>query len=136
VALQKLQPVNHKVINGIKQTYCEVCEMSHGYGENNKIIPPKAVPFNKALYPDFVGTYTHPEEGFSFKITSEKGKLFISEGGPLTELVHVGKNRFEAMGFPTPVLFRRDKTGKVKWLIGYFIEEDVLVKQETSEAKK
>jgi hypothetical protein len=47
-------------------------------------------------------------------------------------LVHVGENRFEALGFPTPVFFRRDEKGKVKWLVGYFIEEDVLVKQETS----
>jgi mono/diheme cytochrome c family protein len=66
-ALQKLHPVNHKVVNGIKETYCEVCEMSHGYGENNKIVPPKAVSFNKALYPDFVGTYTHPRINFLMK---------------------------------------------------------------------
>jgi hypothetical protein len=51
-ALQQLVPVNHKVINGIKETYCEVCELSHGYGEHNKIIPLKAVPFNRSLYPD------------------------------------------------------------------------------------
>ena len=131
VALQKLQPVNHKVVNGIKETYCEVCELSHGYGEHNKIIPPKAVPFNHSLYPDFVGTYTHPEEGFSYEVTLEKGKLLISEGGPSVELVPVGENRFEALGFPTPVFFRRDEKGKVKWLVAYYIEEDVLVKQET-----
>jgi mono/diheme cytochrome c family protein len=41
MALQKLHPVNHKVVNGIKETYCEVCELSHGYGEHNKIIPLK-----------------------------------------------------------------------------------------------
>jgi hypothetical protein len=130
-ALQKLPPVNHKVVNGIKATYCEVCELSHGYGEHNRIIPPKAVPFNTALYPEFVGIYTHPEEGFSFKVSQEKGKLFISEGGPSIELIPVGNNRFEALGFPTPVEFRRDEKGKVKWLIGYYIEEDVLVKQDS-----
>jgi mono/diheme cytochrome c family protein len=130
MALQKLQPVNHKVVNGIKETYCEVCELEHGYGEHNKIIPPKAVPSDRSVYPDFVGTYTHPEEGFSFEVTLERGKLLISEGGPPVELVPVAENRFEALGFPTPVGFRRDEKGKVKWLIGYFIEEDVLVKQE------
>jgi mono/diheme cytochrome c family protein len=132
MALQKLHPVNHKVVNGIKETYCEVCELSHGYGENNKIIPPKAVPFNKALYPDFVGTYTHPELGFSYKVTLERGKLLISEGGPAIEMVPIDDNRFEVSGFPTPVGFRRDEKGIVKWLIEYLIEEDVLVKQETS----
>jgi hypothetical protein len=136
MALQKLQPVNHKVINGIKETDCEVCEMSHGYGEHNKIIPPKAVPFNRSLYTEFVGTYTHPEAGFSFEVTSKNDKLLISEGGPPVELVHVGENRFEASGFPTPVFFRRDEKGKVKWLIGYFIEEDVLVKQESPKGPK
>jgi hypothetical protein len=35
------------------------------------------------------------------------------------------------LGFPTPVEFRRDEKGKVKWLIGYYIEEDVLVKQDS-----
>jgi hypothetical protein len=134
--LQQLQPVNHKVINVIKETYCEVCELSHGYGEHNKIIPPKAVPFNRSMYPEFVGMYTHPEEGFSFEVTSKNNKLFISEGGPPVELVHVGENRFEAPGFPTPVFFRRDEKGKVKWLVGYFIEEDVLVKQERPKATK
>jgi hypothetical protein len=124
------------VVNGIKVTYCEVCETSHGYGENNRIILPKAVPFNKALYPDFVGTYTDTEEGFSIEVTLKKGKLFIRGEGDPVELVPVGENRFEASGFPTPVSFRRDETGKVKWLVGYFLEEVVLVKQETPKATK
>lgn len=136
MALQKLPPVNHKVVNGIKATYCEVCELEHGYGENNKIIPLKAVPFNKALYPDFVGTYTHPEEGFSYVVTVERDKLLISEGGDPVELVAVGENRFEALGFPTPVGFRRDEKGKVKGLFEYISEEDVLVKQEVPKGLK
>jgi mono/diheme cytochrome c family protein len=136
MALQQLVPVNHRVINGIKETYCEVCEFSHGFGENNKIIAPKAAPFNRSLYPEFVGTYTHPVEGFSFEVTLKNNKLLISEGGPPVELVHVGENRFEALGFPTPVFFRRDEKGKVKWLVGYFIEEDILVKQESSNRPK
>jgi hypothetical protein len=135
-ALQKLHPVNHKVVNGIKETYCEVCEISHGYGENNKIVPLKAVSFNKALYPDFVGTYSHPEFGFSYKVTLQKNKLLISVDSSSQEMVPVGDNRFEVSGFPTPVGFRRDEKGKVKWLIEYYIEEDVLVKQETPKAAK
>lgn len=136
VALQKLQPVNHKVVNGIKETYCEICELEHGYGEYNKIIPPKAVPFNRSLYPEFVGTYTHPEEGFSFEVTLKNNKLLIRDEGDPVELVPVGENRFEALGFLTPVFFRRDENGKVKWLVGYYIEEDVLVKQDTPKANK
>jgi mono/diheme cytochrome c family protein len=136
MALQKLHPVNHKVVNGIKETYCEVCEMSHGYGENNKIVPPKAVPFDKTLYPDFVGTYTHPKDGWYYKVTLERGKLLISIDGSSEEMVPIADNRFEVSGYPTPIGFRRDEKGKVKWLIEYFIDEDVLVKQEVSKGAK
>jgi hypothetical protein len=54
----------------------------------------------------------------------------VSFNGSSVELVPIGENRFEALaGFETPIGFRRDETGKVKWLVEYFIEEDVLVKQ-------
>jgi mono/diheme cytochrome c family protein len=135
MALQKLPPVNHKAINGIKASYCEVCDQSHGHGEHNKIIPLKAVPFDRSLYPDFVGTYNH-RDGYSFEVTLEDEKLLISEGGDRVELVPVSQNRFEALGFSTPVSFKRDGSGKVKWLISYWIDEDVLVKQETPKAAK
>jgi hypothetical protein len=135
MALQKLPPVNHKVINGIKASYCEVCDQSHGHGEHNKVIPLKAVPFDRSLYPDFVGTYTH-RDGYYFEVTLEDDKLLISEDGEPVELVPVSQNRFEALGFSTPVSFKRDGSGKVKWLISYWIDEDVLVKQETPKSKK
>jgi hypothetical protein len=137
-ALQKLYPVNHRVVNGIKATYCEVCETSHGNGENNRIIPPKAVPFNKTLYPDFVGTYAHPEFGFSYKVTLERGKLLISvdDSSDEDEMVPVADNRFEVSGFPAPIGFKRDGKGKVKWLIEYFMEEDLLVKQDVAKGAK
>jgi hypothetical protein len=128
IALQQLPPVNHKVINGMAATYCEVCEQEHGYGENNKITLPKAIAFDKTLYPDFVGTYMHPE-GFSVEVKLEAGKLLISEGGVFMELIPVTGNRFEAQGFSTPVAFKRDDTGKVMGLISYWIEEDLLIKQ-------
>jgi hypothetical protein len=87
------------------------------------------------LYPDFVGTYTHPKEGISIEVTYTKGKLFIREEGDPVELVPVGENRFEAVGFPSPAGFKRDEKGKVKWLIEYYIEEVLWVKQENQKAK-
>jgi hypothetical protein len=51
-------------------------------------------------------------------------------------MVPIADNRFEVSGYPTPIGFRRDEKGKVKWLIEYFMDEDVLVKQETQKAKK
>jgi mono/diheme cytochrome c family protein len=137
MALQKLPPVNHKVINGIKATYCEVCDQSHGYGEHNKILPLKAVPFDRSLYPDFVGTYTHPK-GFSFEVTLKNGKLLISVGGDPVELVPVSPDRFQSLSFPQSMSFKRDASGKVKWLISSSyddIGDDVFVKQEVPKSK-
>jgi mono/diheme cytochrome c family protein len=128
IALQQVPPVNHKVINSMAATYCKVCGQEHGYGEYNKIEAPKAVTFNKSLYPDFVGTYLHPE-GFSAEVKLEGGKLLISEGGEFMELIPVAGNRFEALGLSTPVSFKRDESGKVMWMISYWIEEDLFVKQ-------
>jgi len=137
MALQKLPPVNHKVINGIKATYCEVCDQSHGYGEHNKILPLKAVPFDRSLYADFVGTYTHAK-GFSFEVTSRKDTLLISMGGDPFELVPVSQNRFQSLSFPESISFKRDASGKVKWLITSSyddIEDDVFVKKEAPKSK-
>jgi hypothetical protein len=53
----------------------------------------------------------------------------ISEGGDPVELVHVGDNRFQALGVSTPVSFKRDENGKVKWLISHWIGEDVFEKK-------
>jgi mono/diheme cytochrome c family protein len=135
LALQELPPVNHKVINGIENSYCEVCEQEHGYGKHNKIKPLTEVAFNKKLYPDFVGSYAHPD-GFSIEVSMKENKLMISEGGDPVELVPVANNRFEALGFSTPVSFKRDKTGNVKWLISYWIGEDVFIKKSSTTTSK
>lgn len=134
-ALQQVPPVNHKVVNNMEPSYCEVCEQSHGYGKYNKIIPLKRVPFNSFLYTEFVGTYVH-REGFQVEVSLENKKLMISEGGPKLELVPVAENRFQALGFSTPVSFKRDAAGKVKWLVSYWVDEDLLEKQETPKVQK
>jgi mono/diheme cytochrome c family protein len=128
MALKQLPPVNHKVMNEMTPTFCEICEQSHGYGEYNKIIALKPVSFNRSLYPEFAGTYVH-RDGYSIEVTLENKKLYITEGGPKYELIPVAENRFEASGFSTPVSFKRDATGKVKWLISYWIEEDLFEKK-------
>ena len=135
LALQELPPVQHKVINGIESTYCEVCDQEHGYGKYNKIQPLTAKSFNKKLYPDFAGSYIHPD-GFAIEVTLKKDTLMISEGGDPVELVHVGENRFQALGFSTPVSFKRDESGKVKWLISHWIGEDVFEKQDSIKTGK
>lgn len=128
MALQNAPPVNHKVINSMKPGYCNVCEQEHGYGEHNKIKPISGVPFDRKIYPDFVGKYIHPE-GYAIEVTLTENKLMVSEGGDPVELVPVAENKFEALGFSTPVSFKRDASGKVKWLISYWIGEDVFEKQ-------
>ncbi len=130
MALQQVPAVNHKVMNGIEATFCVVCEQWHGYGKHNKILPLKRVPSAYSLYRDFVGIYKH-RDGYYFEVTLKKDTLLIDEGNGPVELIPVSQNRFQAIGFSTPVSFKRDASGKVKWLISYWIDEDVLVKQET-----
>lgn len=132
MALQNLPPANHRVINLQEPTYCEVCEQEHGFGTSNKIKPFTEVPFDKSLYPDLAGVYVHPM-GFQTEVKLNEGKLLISEGGDFMELVHIGEGRFLASGLSTPVSFKRDPSGKVKWMISYWIEEDVFEKRNESE---
>jgi mono/diheme cytochrome c family protein len=133
LALQDLPAVNHKVINGIEASFCEICEQHHGYGKHNKIKPLIAVAFDEKLYPDFVGTYVHPD-GFTIDVTLKESTLMISEGGESLELIPVGDNRFEALGFSTPVSFRRNESGTVQWLVSYWVGEDVFERQDEHEA--
>src|SRR5690606_18838882 len=128
MAMQNARSVNHKVINGMKAGFCNVCGQEHGYGEHNEIKPISAVPFDQSIYPDFVGHYIHPD-GYAIKVTLAENKLMVSEGGDPVELVPVAENRFEALGFSTPISFKRDVSGKVKWLISYWIGEDIFEKQ-------
>jgi hypothetical protein len=71
MALQTLPPVNHKVINGMEATYCEVCKQTHGYGQYNKIIPLKAVAFKSRALSRFCGNLRPSLREFS---GSETGK--------------------------------------------------------------
>src|SRR5690606_32700327 len=128
LALQNAPPVNHKVINGIKASFCNVCEQEHGFGEHNEIIPITPIPFDAKVFPDLVGKYIHPE-GYAIEVTLSDNKLMVSEGGDPVELIPVTENKFEALGFSTPISFKRDASGKVKWLISYWIGEDIFEKQ-------
>jgi hypothetical protein len=128
LALKQVPPVDHKVVNGIEPSYCEVCDQIHGYGKYNKIAALKALPFDSSLYREFAGTYTH-RLGFSIEVSVQNNKLMIAEGDRPLELVHVGNGRFAALGFSTPVSFKRDSSGKVIGLISYWIEEDLFDKQ-------
>lgn len=135
-ALQQLPEVNHKVINGIEPTYCEVCEQEHGYGKYNKIVPLKAVPFDHSLYPEFVGTYMS-EDSLSISVKLDKDKLLISkEGRDFEELVPISEKQFRALGLPAPVSFKRNNFGKVKWLVSFGIEEYLFEKVENDKVSK
>jgi hypothetical protein len=130
MALQKLPPVNHKVINGQEETYCEVCEQNHGYGKYNKIVPLKAIAVDPSTFRDYVGTYINPH-GPDVKIKTENGKLFVSKrGGNYVELVAVADNRFQSLEYVFPISFRRDGTGKVNQMVRYSLEEEILDKKQ------
>jgi len=129
MALQKLPPVNHKVINGLEETLCEVCEQKHGYGKYNKIVPLNSIAVDPASFTDYTGTYVHAL-GFEVNIKTEQGKLLLSEdGGDYVELVAVAENRFQSLEYLYPISFKRDDSGQVKQMIMYWIEEDILDKK-------
>ncbi|MGC4023459.1 MAG: c-type cytochrome [Cyclobacteriaceae bacterium] len=129
LALQKLPPVNHRVINAQEETYCEVCEQKHGYGKYNKIVPLKAVAVDPSSLRDYAGTYIN-ESGFEIKVKAINGKLLISKRGSLVELIAVEGNRFQSLDYLFPVSFKRDGAGKVNQMIRYSLEEEVCNRKE------
>lgn len=129
-ALQRLPPINHRVINAQEATYCEVCEQKHGYGKYNKIVPLRAIAVDTSLFRDYAGTYV-TASGNEVKVKKENGKLFIRRrDGKFLELVAVEGNRFQSLDYVFPISFKRDANGKVNQLIRYSLEEESLNKKQ------
>jgi hypothetical protein len=130
MALQQLPAVNHTVVNSVKATYCVVCEERHGNGEHNQLLSLKAVAVDHSQYSDFSGTYRHPK-GFAFQVSVRHNKLMLTVSGDPVELVPIAKNRFQSLAFPESISFKRDASGRVKWLVSHSMddEQEVLVRQ-------
>jgi mono/diheme cytochrome c family protein len=126
-ALKRLPPVNHRVLNSLPATACVVCGQKHGYGEHNKVKPFPTVKTDTTLYAQYAGKYSNTS-GFVLEVKYKDHQLLITEGGPDRLLVPIGNNRFNGLGLATPVSFERDKGGKVKTLISYWIEDEVFTK--------
>ena len=124
-ALKTLTPVQHRVINGMPPTYCEVCGTKHGFGDHNKIIPMMPFPVNTNLYASYVGKYVSKVFGDTTFVMLKDKKLWLSfQNIENAELIPVSATRFQASGFLAPISFEKDKTGKANTLLLYDIVTD------------
>lgn len=117
-ALKTITPVQHRVINDMPPTYCEVCGQKHGYGENNKLVTLKPYETNTASWPAYAGTYVSKIYGDTTVITYKDKKLWLSfQGDKPASLVPVAAATFAADGFLAPVSFEKDQPGKKDILV-------------------
>ncbi len=128
-ALNTLAPVQHRVVNSMPPTFCEVCGQKHGYGEYNKIVPVKKYPANTLLYPSYAGTYVN-KYGDTTIISLKQKKLWVNTNQGDAELIPVSPTRFQASGFLAPISFIKDKSGKVNTLLLYDIIIDTSMRKQ------
>ncbi len=128
-ALKTLTPIQHRVINGMPPTYCEVCGRKHGFGDHNKIAALKPFPVDKNLYTSYAGKYVSKVYGDTTFIALKDKKLWLSfQDIENTELVPVSATRFAAPGFLAPISFEKDNSGKINTLLLYDIITDTSVR--------
>lgn len=123
-ALKTLAPVQHRVINGMPPTYCEVCGEQHGYGVQNKIVPLKPYTATTGSYTSYAGTYVSNKYGDTTVVAFKNKKLWIDDRGTERELIPVSATKFQADGFMAPVGFEKDGGGKVNRMLLYDIITD------------
>jgi len=97
-------------MNGAPLSYCEVCELEHGLGNQNKLEPLKMFKDDFEIPDDLAGIYYNQMfERDTVKIIYEDGKLFIYE----SELIPLSETKFIADRFFAPINFIRNQEGKV-----------------------
>ena len=110
--LKTLKPIQHRVINGMPLTYCEVCGRMHGYGDKNKIAVIKPYPINAALCASYAGTYVSSFYGDTTFISYKDKKLWLHFQNIHTALTPISNTTFEGDGYFAPISFEKDNTGK------------------------
>jgi hypothetical protein len=109
-ALMTTYPVKHTIMNGPPLTYCEVCGLEHGLGNQNQLEPIRIFEDNYEIPSDLAGSYYNQiYNKDTFKISYSEGKLMIDKW----ELLPVNVNHYVANGFFAPISFIRDQEGKV-----------------------
>lgn len=107
--LRTMAPVSHYIDNHSAPTHCVVCEQTHGMGEANRIVPPRAVRVDPAVLARYVGEYHCKEFDFTRRITLKNGRLFGSEDGAApAELIPLSPTRFLLREWLAPIEFHRN----------------------------
>lgn len=112
-ALGVLEPVRHYVGNQGAPQHCAVCGQSHPLGEYNRLELPAAVPLDAGQLERLAGRYRHAAWELTVTIRAEGTHLYGREAdGPEIELIGRSPLAFLAPGWPSPVEFVLDETGR------------------------
>lgn len=115
-ALRQLPPVAHRVHNSAPPTFCPVCRQKHGLGELNQAPVLERVEADLGPLAEYAGVYAFGVD--EIEIAERDGKLQVVDFAPVdVELVPVAGGRLQGIGFPFPVSFERDASGKVTTLV-------------------
>ena len=109
-ALLTTYPVKHMMMNRVPSSYCEVCKLQHGLGDQNKLPSLKPYKENYNIPVIVAGTYYNesiPIDSVRIELNQNKPNMFGEEIFPVSE------TRYFADGLVAPVTFFRDENGKV-----------------------
>lgn len=118
LALGTLQPAAHYIGNSGPAEHCAVCGQEHPLGAYNKLEVPPRVAVDAASLQRLAGRYRHPGWGLTVTIRAEGDRLYgREEAGTEIELFPQSPVHFLAPGWPAPVEFTLDKTGRATRLV-------------------
>jgi hypothetical protein len=113
-ALMTSYPVRHIVLNRAPITYCEVCQMEHGMGSQNKLEPIKAFIDNYKIPSDLAGVYYDQMfERDTLRISYNQGKLALIRKEKEWQLIPINETAYISEGFFAPIDFIRNIEGQV-----------------------
>lgn len=117
LALGTLQPVAHYIGNVGTHEHCAVCGQQHALGSYNEIEVPARMAVDPARLQRLAGRYHHPGWDLTLTIRADGDRLYGREAeGPEIELIAQSVLRFLAPGWPTPIEFVVDETGRATHL--------------------
>ncbi|PWT95121.1 MAG: hypothetical protein C5B52_18735 [Bacteroidetes bacterium] len=111
-ALKTTEPVEHRIVNGLKPTLCPVCGETHGYGDQNKIVLPKTNAIDSSLFISLAGKYCWETVDTAVVLVKDRKLCVIYRGSPEIELKEISKGKYYAEGLPYPIIFTKGKDGK------------------------
>ncbi|MCM2312362.1 MAG: hypothetical protein NDI84_13265 [Steroidobacteraceae bacterium] len=127
LALGTLQPVAHYIGNTGASEHCAVCGQDHPFGAYNNLEVPQRVAVDPARLKLLAGRYHHPAWDLTITVRADGDRLYAREAdGPEIELVPQSAARFLAPGWPAPVEFVLDESGRATHLVALELNRELL----------